>query len=454
MSSYPRLATRLYNAPLLITREKAEVIEAVFRAYCEGRDDAPKLEPPQNPRPELAATTFRETPGGYLLSDRGIAVVPIFGTLVQRGGFMDAMSGLTSYQLIGQQIDAAMGDPRVRGIMLEIDSPGGEGAGVFDLASQIRAKSKQKPIWAVANEMAFSAAYALASAAEKISVPQLAMAGSIGVIMLHVDQSAYDSKRGLVYTPIFAGARKNDFSPHEPLSAEAMNTAQRMVDKMYTVFVDTVAGHRSMDAGDVVATEAGVFHGQDAIDTGLADLGLNFADTVQMMVDDLNSPNRLVSPGAGFSANRSAKGTEMSDPKDKETPAAAINAEQLAQAQATARAEGHAEGLAAGMTAGRLEGATAERTRISAILSSEEATGRETLARHLAFKHGDEPDAVIALLKEAPKAAVGNALAAAMGNLGNPKVGADSGTEKGTGNVVRIDSTEIYARLNAPKSAA
>ncbi len=431
--NYPHIATLLYNAPLMITPEKAEVIEQVFRAYNEGNAQAlPKAERAPM-RPELASATFRETPSGYMLSDRGVAVVPIIGSLVQRGGLMDAMSGMTSYQAIAQQIDAAMADPRVRGVLLEVDSPGGEGAGVFDLAAQIRTKSKQKPIWGIANEMAFSAGYAILSATSRVSVPALGMAGSIGVIMLHVDQSIYDAKRGLVYTPIFAGARKNDFSGHEPLSAEALNTAQKMVDRMYSVFVDTVAANRNIDAENVRATEAGIFHGPDAVSNGLADMSLNFGDTVQAMVDDINASKGFFSYGSATSAANLEVNTM--DPNKTTAPApaatsATTNANELETATAAARAAGVDEGLSTGTAAGRAEGIAAERARIGAIMGHAEAEGREPLAKHLAFHTDIAVEAAVATLTAATRAIAPNALAKAMASVTNPRVGADFGGEQ------------------------
>jgi len=111
-------------------------------------------------------------------------------------------------------------------ILLDIDSPGGESGGVFDPADRIRTGSQVKPIWAVANDMAFSAAYALASAANRVFVSRTGGVGSIGVIALHADQSGKGAQEGVRYTTVFAGARKNDLNPHAPLSDEAVASLQ------------------------------------------------------------------------------------------------------------------------------------------------------------------------------------------------------------------------------------
>jgi ClpP class serine protease len=95
--------------------------------------------------------------------------------------------------------------------------------------------------------------------------------GSIGVIAMHVDQSTWDENTGVKYTPIFAGAHKNDFTPHEPLSAEAKAAGQAMVDEVYDIFVKTVARNRGMTPADVRSTEAALYQGKNAVDAGLAD---------------------------------------------------------------------------------------------------------------------------------------------------------------------------------------
>ena len=208
MTLLPHVAARLFGAPLLIHRPKLDVILAVLG--------------PRVGLSDLAA------PSGYTPPERStgrvnakVAVVPIHGTLVRRTIGLEAESGLTSYAAIASQIDAALASPEVAAILLDVDSPGGESGGVFDLADRIRSAAQVKPVWAVANDMAFSAAYALASAATKVFVSRTGGVGSIGVIAMHVDQSEKDAQDGVRYTAVFAGDRKNDLNPHEPISDEA-----------------------------------------------------------------------------------------------------------------------------------------------------------------------------------------------------------------------------------------
>ncbi len=259
MTLLPHLAARLFGAPLLIARPKLEVILAVLgpRIGLTGTDAAAPVHIP----------TEAPIPNG----PPGIAVIPIHGTLVRRTLGLEVDSGLTSYQSIAAQLDAALADPRARAILLDVDSPGGEAGGVFDLADRIRAATRIKPVWAVANDLAFSAAYALASAANRVFVSRTGGVGSIGVIALHADQSEKDAQDGVRYTTVFAGAHKNDLNPHAPPSDEALATLQTEVNRVYDLFVATVAQHRGLPPERVRGTEAGLFFGQDAIAAGLAD---------------------------------------------------------------------------------------------------------------------------------------------------------------------------------------
>ena len=162
----PHLASRLYGTPLLVARSKLDIILAVL---C---DRIGWPEPPAGlPIPP---------PRGLPDAPPGIAVIPVYGTLVRRSLGMEAASGLTSYGEISAMLDAALSDPSVTGILLDVDSPGGEAGGVFELAGRVRAVDAVKPVWSIASDSAFSAAYAIASAASRVYVTQTAGVGSIG----------------------------------------------------------------------------------------------------------------------------------------------------------------------------------------------------------------------------------------------------------------------------------
>ena len=127
-------------------------------------------------------------------------------------------------------------------------------------------------MWAVANDMAFSAAYALASAANRVFLSRTGGVGSIGVIALHADQSGKDAQDGVRYTTVFAGARKNDLNPHAPLTrrgpGEPAGRGRPRLRPVRRHRGPAPRAHRPRRCG---RTEAGLFFGRDAIDAGLAD---------------------------------------------------------------------------------------------------------------------------------------------------------------------------------------
>lgn len=259
----PHIAARLYGTPLLINRAKLDVILSVLGEHI----GLPAVDAAV-PLPPLKATATAGAPG--------IAVIPVQGTLVKRTLGLTAASGLTSYADIGAQLDAAVRDPHVAGILLDVDSPGGETGGVFELSEAVRAASAIKPVWAVANDSAYSAAYAIACSASRVIVTRTGGVGSIGVIALHLDQSVADAQDGLRYTAITAGARKNDYSPHEPLSTEAQTRLQTEVNRLYELFVAHVAAMRGLTEDAVRATQAGLYFGPEGGVAGLADAILSF----------------------------------------------------------------------------------------------------------------------------------------------------------------------------------
>lgn len=281
MNLLPHLAARLFGAPLLIHRPKLDVILSVLGS----RVGLPDLSAPTGFKPSERSVALSETVAGQ----SGIAVIPIYGTLVRRTQGLEAQSGLTSYAGIAQSLETALADPSVAAILLDIDSPGGESSGVFDLADRIRAATAIKPVWAVANDMAFSAAYALGSAASRLIVSRTGGVGSIGVIAMHVDQSVKDQQDGIAYTAVFAGDRKNDLNPHAPISGEAHSFLQGEVNRIYDLFATTVAKHRGMGVNTIKGTQAALFFGADAVASGLA-------DDVGTLDDAIKQLNAMLTP--------------------------------------------------------------------------------------------------------------------------------------------------------------
>jgi len=268
MNNLPHLSQKLFNVPLAILPGKIEVIMCVL---------ADRLGVTRLFRADGSAVMLDSFGTGEQAQDRaydvveGVAIIPVQGTLVQKLGCLHPYSGMTGYDGIRANLSMAMEDEAVRAIVLDIDSPGGEVSGCFDLCDAIYQARSEKPIWAILTENAFSAAYAIASAASRIVVPRTGGTGSVGVICAHVDFSKALTEAGIAVTLITYGARKADGNEFNPLSDEAKSRLQADVDTMGDMFVDMVARNRDLPVSTVRNTEAGCYMGKKGVKVGFAD---------------------------------------------------------------------------------------------------------------------------------------------------------------------------------------
>lgn len=267
------LAQRLFNVPLAITPGKAEVIMAALA----GRLGIGQIERLGNAAPSMMedddygyADPGRNPRTGYEVVG-GVAIIQVCGTLVQKLGTLRPYSGMTGYDGIRQNFMTAMADPDVKAIMLDIDSPGGEVSGCFDLVDAIFKARGKKPVWSILNESAYSAAYAIASAADRIVVPRTGGVGSIGVIWMHMDWSKALTSAGFKVTFITYGDLKADGHPEIPLSEDARKRFQDDITTMGELFVSTVARNRNISAKAVRDTQAATYLGAAGVSRGLAD---------------------------------------------------------------------------------------------------------------------------------------------------------------------------------------
>lgn len=196
----------------------------------------------------------------------GVAIIPVRGVL-----FNGPSCWGGTYGDIRRAFLAALDANDVQAIALLCDSPGGTVEGCFDLAELIYQARGAKPTHAILAESAYSAAYALASACDRISVPRTGGTGSVGVIAMHADLSGMLDEAGIKVTIIRCGERKAEGVPFEPLSDAALGRMQADVDTLGELFVDTVARNRGLKASAVRAQQAGTFLGATGVEAGLAD---------------------------------------------------------------------------------------------------------------------------------------------------------------------------------------
>lgn len=352
---HARIAARAFNTPLLVEPTKAMAFLSGLGPRILGRQV--ELSDGYAAHNSTAATPARASILAGNLTERlqqhgnapypvvdGIAVIEIAGVLIHRGGWIGQSSGQTSYEGIAAQIEAAASDPSVRGIALEIDSFGGEVAGVFDLADRIRAIRGTKPVWAFVAEHAFSAGYALASQADRILLPRTAAVGSIGVVVMHADLSGQLDQDGVRVTLIHSGQHKVDGNPYEPLPKNVRDDIQREIDVLRFLFAETVAAGRAERLNQVaaLATEAATFRGTAAVAAGLADEVIDLTRGFARFRTSLSAPSptarlpRATHPRAkeaAMSATTDANeaNTKISDAEDAVLKSATEQGEQEAE---------------------------------------------------------------------------------------------------------------------------
>lgn len=345
---------------------------------------------------------------------QGIAIIPVSGSLINRFG--QSYGFVTGYNFIRSQLNLALQDEDVSGIVFDCNSYGGEAAGCFELSSDIFAARGTKPMVAVVDSNCYSACYAIASACDKIVVTPSGGVGSIGVVAMHVDMSKAMADWGYTVTLIHSGEHKVDGNPYEALPKDVHADIQKGVDKSRASFVALVARNRNLDAKVVHDTEARIYRAEEAQALGLIDAIATPSQAVQAFFAELSGSTTQPKKDTTMSAQETKPGAEMNA-----NPAA------LATAQAEAR--------------------TSERARISGIQSCEEAKGRESLASHLALNTDMSLEAAQGVLGASPKAAAeepktpaaapapaagANRFKEAMDSGKQPNIGAD-GAMAGTG---------------------
>lgn len=202
-----------------------------------------------------------------------VALLPVYGVLVPRADLLSEMSGATPLQRLQSAFRDAIEDDSVTAVVFDVDSPGGSVDRVTEFAAEIRAARGSKPIVAVANTRAASAAYWLAAQADEVVVTKSGDVGSIGIFAAHEDVSKMQEKLGVKTTLISAGKYKTEGSPFEELSEDAKATIQARVDEAYSMFVSDVAKGRRVSV-DTVRAEFGegrMVSASNALKAGMVD---------------------------------------------------------------------------------------------------------------------------------------------------------------------------------------
>lgn len=317
------------------------------------------------------------------------AILGVEGPLFRYANLLTEVSGATSVEMLARDFGAALDNPAVDTILLNINSPGGQADGVGELAAMIAGARGRKDVVAYIGGLGASGAYWLASAASRIVMHETAFAGSIGVVATAYDNSEQLAKEGIRKHEIVSSQ-----SPRkrlDPATEDGKAGMQEMVDAMAAVFVERVAEYRGASVEQVLSDfgKGFVLPARQAVEAGMADAVGSFEGLL----------------GAIEAARESSL----------------LMAAAAQPGSAAAEQEEHVDDVTR-------QAVTADRTRSLTILQCEEATGREELARHLALETDMDAEAARRLLAKAPAQAAAAAarpdvFAEHMRQLGNPDVG-------------------------------
>ncbi|EBA18392.1 Periplasmic serine protease [Roseobacter sp. SK209-2-6] len=233
-----------------------------------------------------------------------VHLLRLHGTIMPRGGMMARMSGGASLEMFQKAFSQAASDAHAQAIVIEVDSPGGMVEQVQETASMIySARRSGRPIVAVANSLAASAAYWIASAADELVVTPSGRVGSIGVYTMHDNLAVALEKAGIERSVISAGARKVESLPFGKLAPEARAATQAQVDATYERFTHDVAEFRGV-ASEVVRADpeeaeahfggGRAYHAQEAVRLGMADRVATLSETIQRLSTEGRVPKPSV----------------------------------------------------------------------------------------------------------------------------------------------------------------
>lgn len=424
--------SRILNQPLMMEPGYARTFLAGIASRA-GISNLSDMDGEIHDREKLRIRAEAYTPGRdrertYRV-ENGVAVIPVDGTLVNKFGYVQPRSGMTGYDGILARASQAFGDPEVRGVMLDNDTPGGDVAGCFDCVNSLRklSASANKPLWSLAYDMNCSAGMAIASAADRRLTTSTGIVGSIGVIMAHASFEKQLATKGIDVTLIYAGAHKADGNPYQNLSEEVYKRFLAQTESLRQEFAQLVAGNIGISLEQVLATEARSYRGAEAVNVGLADEVVNGNEAIQIFSEYLSTQGKTISLGVNMSktveqvtasTQASTAETNHAQPNTNASADQSVNDQSQTQDTEAVKASAKAE----------------ERSRISAIIGCEEAKGREKLAMHLATQTEMAVDSAKALLavsatESAPQASHKSALDLVMSSENVPVLGADSGSD-------------------------
>lgn len=253
-----RIVSAITRQPWAITPEGLDLVLGIAQRRI------------SDPQAVLASPVERREGGRIHMRD-GVAVISVMGPIFPRADFFANISGATNIETLGLRFGEALAAPDVRGIVLHIDSPGGQITGVHEFAEQVFAARNIKPVAAYISGAGASAAYWIASAAGRVVADATAVLGSIGVVAAWTDEKEARRSQGLTDYEVVSSQSPN--KRLDPASVEGRDALQRLLDATADIFIADVARNRGCDAARVTAQfgRGGVMLAADAVKAGMAD---------------------------------------------------------------------------------------------------------------------------------------------------------------------------------------
>jgi ClpP class serine protease len=305
---FPKIAAQLFGRPLAITEHHAEIMARVFdeklgivgateinSVALDARAIVQKVAEVEKQALARDATYDRDRRKSYRM-DGNIAVIEVDGVLVHKGGWLDAACGFIGYNFLLSQIEEAFHDPDVYGIWLEMNSPGGAVAGLFqfigELAQMTAEAENGKPIHAWVNEQACSACYVVLSACDRAHGPISAMVGSIGCVATLRNVNRALDEAGIDIEIFRSRPRKMRGGPLEPMDDETRARIQRSVDEADDIMAGIVAAGRGLSLDVIDEMQGDWFEGEDALKLGLLDGIMTEREAWAILEDEVDTIKR------------------------------------------------------------------------------------------------------------------------------------------------------------------
>lgn len=241
----------------------------------------------------------RKLENTYTVTERnGVAIIPVIGPIFRYANLFTQISGGTSVQLLARDFSAALHNPDIKAILLNVDSPGGEANGIAEFAQMIYQAREMKPVTAYVGGLGASAAYWIASAAGELVASDTAMLGSIGTIVT-VDDPNADGE----YTFVSHQSPRKRMDPTTETGADDI---QALVDALSEVFVEAVATHRGVTADRVLSKfgQGGILVGKRAVSAGMADRLGSFEATLSALAHGTHTSVSLPTQAAKTPAQK------------------------------------------------------------------------------------------------------------------------------------------------------